>query len=569
MDLSKRIKRAAVAFSIIIIVSVIFLELAPAISTSPGKGWVASTWFHIYSPSGKSHQNETLTSLSLTGLTPTQVKKAYNLPTTGGSGTIALVDAFDCPTAQNDFVTFSQQFGLPTTNFEKHKMRPNIAVDAGWALEISLDVQWAHAIAPNAKILLVEAVDATGNSLLDAVSYAANRADVVAVSMSWGADEFLGQTSFDSYFTSNHGVVFFASTGDSGAGVIWPSTSSNVIAVGGTTLNLNPDGTVASETGWSGSGGGISSYVTEPQYQISYGVSGTSSKRSVPDVSYDSNPATGFPVYDSTAYNGQTGWFQVGGTSAASPQWAAIHSLAISVSNNNLYQDAKWNAPGYFRDITSGSNGAYSATSGYDLVTGLGSPITWNFTTGIGSDFAVSTSPSSLTLQNGSLGNANVTVTSLKGFSGKVSLSVSSPSGWATSLSSSSVNVPLGASNQSVLSVTSPSSAKAGTYNVTISASSGLLIHNITLPVIITTPSNPTITGFTVVSGGSGYTTPAIILTGGGGVGATATARVSNGVILGLVLTNPGSGYSSAPSVIIRDPSPRAIGAVASAILTS
>ena len=97
-----------------------------------------------------------------TGLTPTQIKKAYNLPTSGGNGTIAIIDAFDCPTVLSDLTTFSSQFSLPApnaTNFEKHMMSPTIAVDAGWAFEISLDVQWAHAIAPNAKILLVEAQD--------------------------------------------------------------------------------------------------------------------------------------------------------------------------------------------------------------------------------------------------------------------------------------------------------------------------------------------------------------------------------------------------------------------------
>ena len=112
-------------------------------------------------------------------------------------------------------------------------------------------------------------------------------------------------------------------------------------------------------------------------------------KRTVPDVSYDADPNSGFLVYDTTPINGQTGWWIVGGTSASAPQWAAIHSLGLSVSNNNVYQDAKYNSPRYFRDITSGSNGAYSAGPGYDLVTGLGSPVTWNFTTGIGSDFSI------------------------------------------------------------------------------------------------------------------------------------------------------------------------------------
>ena len=546
-----------------------FLVLAPSLSSSPGDGWSASTWFHLYSPAGKSAQGATLTTLGPTGLTPTQIRKAYNLPSTGGSGTIAIIDAYDCPTVQNDFVTFSQQFGLPTTNFEKHKMNPNTVVDTGWALEISLDVQWAHAIAPNATILLVEAQTALLNDLLAAVSYASHRADVVVVGMSWGGSEFQGQSSYNSYFTSNHGVVFFSSTGDSGAGVIWPSTSQNVVAVGGTSLTLNPDGSVASETAWSGSGGGISANELEPQYQITYNIPVANGKRCVPDVSYDGNPATGFPVYDTTAYGGQSGWFQVGGTSAGAPQWAAIHSLGLSVSSNNLYQDAKWSGPTYFRDITSGSNGAYSAAPGYDLVTGLGSPITWNFTTGIGSDFSISPSASTISVQNGSLVRSNITLTSVNGFAGKVTLSVNSPVGWSASFNSSSIVVPLGGSNQSVLSVTTSSAATAGTNNITVTGSSGQLNHNATLAVTIVVPTTFTITGFSVSSGGSGYTTPAVILSGGGGSGATATARVSNGVVLGIVLTNPGSGYTSAPSVTIRDPSPRAKGVVATAILTA
>jgi subtilase family serine protease len=456
--LSKRIQACIVIFLATLLFATIFPTPAIASPSLP-HNWSASTWFHVYSSPGKSPERATLEDLSPLSLTPIQIRRAYNLPSSGGSGTIAIIDAYNDPTVQSDFVTFSNQFGLPTTNLEVHPMASNIANDSGWALEISLDVQWAHAIAPNAKILLVEAQTSSSNSLLAAINYATNRADVVAVSMSWGGPEFSGQSLLDSYFTSNHGIVFFASTGDSGAGVIWPSTSKNVVAVGGTSLKLNPDGSVASETGWSGSGGGLSAYVAEPQYQVTYNVTQANGKRAVPDVSYDSDPNTGFPVYDSTPYNGQTGWFQVGGTSAAAPQWAAIHSLALSASNNNLYQDGKLNSQTYFRDITSGSNGEYSAAVGYDLVTGLGSPLTGNFT-----------------------------------------------------------------------------------------------------------PRTPAITGFNLVNGGSGYTTPAVVLTGGGGIGATATARVSQGRVIALVLTNAGAGYTSAPTVNIRDPSPRAKGALATAI---
>ena len=280
---------------------------------------------------------------------------------------------------ENDLATFSRQFGLPIGNFEKHRMPGANTVNQEWALEAALDIEWAHAIAPNARILLVEARSPSFVDLLSSINYATSRQDVIAVSMSWGGDEFVGQQAYDSIFTSNHGIVFFASSGDSGAGVIWPSSSSNVVAVGGTTLNISPNGLVASETAWSGSGGGISAHEPEPLYQLSYGVNGTNGKRSVPDVSYKPDPNTGFSVYISTPYSGNIGWFQVGGTSARAPQWAAIQSIGLSASNNNFYVDAKKQTASYFRDILAGSNGAYSASLGYDFVTGLGSPLTENF----------------------------------------------------------------------------------------------------------------------------------------------------------------------------------------------
>jgi hypothetical protein len=153
------------------------------------------------------------------------------------------------------------------------------------------------------------------------------------------------------------------------------------VSVGGTTLNLNSAGAVTSETGWSDSGGGPSTVEKAPSYQVTYGVQGTNGYRGTPDVSYDANPSTGVLVYDSTPYEGQTGWWVVGGTSVGSPNWAGVQSLGLSSGNANFYVDAKSaNYPSYFRDITSGSNGPYSAGPGYDLVTGLGSPLTTNFT---------------------------------------------------------------------------------------------------------------------------------------------------------------------------------------------
>lgn len=321
------------------------------------------------------------------GLTPTEIKAAYDLGTADpGKGTIAIIDAYDSPSAQNDLNTFSTQFGLPqctSTNpcFEKHKMSSFIWQSSGWGLETSLDTQWAHAIAPGAKILLVEARSASGNDLLNAINYARNRSDVVAVSMSWGGSEFSSETAYDGYFTSPTGASFFASAGDSGSGVEWPAVSPHVVGVGGTTLNLSAAHTFLSETAWHGSGGGISSFESEPAYQSAYGVAIANGRRVVPDVSYDADPASGVAVYDSEPYQGQLGWFQVGGTSVGAPQWAAIRAIGGTAANAVLYQDAKSsNSASFFRDITSGSNGTCgpvcTASVGYDAVTGLGSPLT-------------------------------------------------------------------------------------------------------------------------------------------------------------------------------------------------
>jgi subtilase family serine protease len=250
-------------------------------------------------------------------------------------------------------------------------MIPRLKSNQGWALEESLDVQWAHAVAPGAKILLVEAKSASGSDLLSAVNYAKSQPGVVAVSMSWGGAEFSGESVYDSTFT---GPAFFASSGDSGAGVSWPAVSVNVVGVGGTTLTISS--TTLTETAWSGSGGGVSVYEPKPAYQGAL----SPSTRAVPDVSYDADPATGFPVYDSVGYQGVTGWIEVGGTSAGAPQWAAIYAIGHTATNGAMYADASVPATytAKFRDIVAGTNGN-PAGVGYDLATGLGSPLTTAF----------------------------------------------------------------------------------------------------------------------------------------------------------------------------------------------
>ncbi len=319
-----------------------------------------------------------------TGLSPQTIKSVYNISGTS-TGTIALIDAYADPNIQGDLNTFDAEYGLPacaTGCLEVHPMAPRLRGNTGWGLEKSLDVEWAHALAPGAHILLVEAKSSSGSDLLAAVNYAAQRSDVVAVSMSWGSNEFAGEQSYDSYFTSPHGAAFFAAAGDSGAGAEWPAVSPNVTGVGGTTLALNASGTVSSETAWSGSGGGLSAYELEPSYQHAYDVPQANGMRATPDVSFDANPNSGVSVYDSYGYGG---WLQVGGTSVGAPSWAAIHAIGANADNPSLYADAA-NMTLYaldFRDITGGTNGSCgfycTAQTGYDYVTGLGSPLTTAF----------------------------------------------------------------------------------------------------------------------------------------------------------------------------------------------
>jgi subtilase family serine protease len=468
---------ASLFFSIAALPALAYSTLSPVLrstaSAQPINGWSAHSMLRVHRAATSGP----------TGLSPAQIRAAYNLPSTGGMGTIAIIDAYDDPTVQNDLSVFSNQFGLPTANFEKHMMAPSIRTNGGWALEISLDVQWAHAIAPDAKILLVEAKSNSLTDLLAAVDYARSRSDVVAISMSWGGGEFSSESAYDSYFTSTYGATFFASSGDNGAGVIWPSVSPNVVAVGGTRLTFS-SGSV-SETAWSGSGGGISKYEAEPSYQATYGVSGTNGKRAVPDVSYDADPYSGVSVYDSTPYSGATGWWQVGGTSAGAPQWAAIQSLGLSVSNSNLYQDASASYASYFRDITSGSNG-HSAAIGYDLVTGLGSPITTNYAPVTTPDFSITASPSTQTVLQGDSATYVITVTPLNGFADDVYLSVSGlPAG------ANGVFSPNPTADSSSLSVTTSTSTLAGTYSLTITGVSGSLTRTTTVTLVVSPPTPP------------------------------------------------------------------------------
>ena len=319
------------------------------------------------------------------GMTPTQIRAFYGMPSSGGQGVIAIVDAYNYPTALSDFNTFASYFGLPietSTNATASTNKVFQVVYAsgkkpggngGWNQEAALDIEWAHAMAPNAKIVLVEATSATNANLFAAVKVAAAIAGVQEVSMSWGGGESSGETSYDTYFNVN-GPVFFASAGDSGGVVEYPSCSPYVVAAGGTSVATNSSGAWTAESAWADGGGGNSKYEKKPTWQS--GVGGTD--RSVPDLSSDADPNTGVCVYDSTSYQGYVGWMVFGGTSVSSPSLAGMLNVTgASFANTTAFLTALYNnyknTPTVFRDITTGSNG-FKAAAGWDYATGVGTP---------------------------------------------------------------------------------------------------------------------------------------------------------------------------------------------------
>jgi subtilase family serine protease len=333
--------------------------------------------------------------------TPAQIAHAYGLDNISFGGikgdgtgqTIAIVDAYNNPNIGSDLHHFDQVFGLPDPVLTKVTPQGTPFTNSGWALEIDLDVEWAHAMAPGANIMLVEARTSSFSNLFSAVDTARNAPGVSVVSMSWGADESFLSGSFeagsDAHFTTpagHRGVTFVASSGDNGGvyGPDYPAVSPNVVSVGGTSLvTSDSQGTYSSETAWSGSTGGVSSFEPEPSYQ--QGVQKTGFRTS-PDVAMVGDPNTGVYVYTSVPQQGYVGWFQVGGTSVGAPVWSALFAIADqgralqgkgSLDSRHDTLPDLYNLPSTdFHQITSGSNDAgYSAGSGYNLVTGRGTPV--------------------------------------------------------------------------------------------------------------------------------------------------------------------------------------------------
>src|SRR5450631_2615871 len=329
---------------------------------------VASTT--IYGPTTPAQQ--------IPGLHPSDLQSAYNLPSaTAGSGqTIAVIITDTDPNAESDLAVYRSTFGLPpctTANgclqiIASKKARGN----AEWAREASIDLDMASAICPNCKLMVYQAKDTKDGNLAAGVA-AAVSAGATVVSNSYAIAEV---SSENNAMWAHPGVPIVAAAGDVGyGGANWPAASTNVIAVGATTLVRNS--TTArgwSETAWSGTGSGCSAYAAKPAWQTDTGCA----KRTVADVAAVGDPSTPVAVYDSYQDNG---WIEMGGTSVATPIVAGVYALAGNAAKLNLNGASSiYATKSALFPISAGSNGTCTplylcnAGSGYSGAAGIGSP---------------------------------------------------------------------------------------------------------------------------------------------------------------------------------------------------
>ena len=399
-----------------------FMESIPLVNTTGNQGKTANS---LAAPMA--------TGPAVSVHTPAQIRVAYGMPALpstaasaltpakaaqfGAGQTIYIINAKHDPNIAAELAAFNSKFGLPAcktqaiatgaslplpaasisgcelsvvySNANGNMTSRAPAYDSGWATEIALDVQWAHATAPYARIILIEAPDASIANLTAAVKLA-NAMGPGVVSMSFGGIEGSWTLSYSSVFTAEK-MTYLAATGDNGVQVNWPSVDPNVLAVGGTSFTYSGTST-RTELGWSGTGGGTSAYVPKPSYQ-SNAVPGMGNvaRRATPDVAFNSDPNTGQYIATMTPGSSTVTWVSAGGTSLAAPQWAGLIAVANAVRaqagkpplgapHAALYgqiASVPGNYASGFADITKGANGTCalcSAKSGYDTVTGLGTP---------------------------------------------------------------------------------------------------------------------------------------------------------------------------------------------------
>jgi subtilase family serine protease len=425
------------------------------------------------------------------GYGPSQFRAAYNLAAASasdGSGTtVAVVDAYNDPTAASDLATYRSAAGLPAltagqfTVYNQNGQTSPLPATApaidDWTLEEALDVDMVSAICPLCKIDLVEASNDTGNGLYVAERTAATTLGAKYISNSWGGRETSSDTTYDSQYFGVPGVVYTASAGDSayGGGVIYPATSPHVVGVGGTTLNTASNSRGWTESVWKttsteGTGSGCSAYEPQPAWQSPISlITAACSHRVDNDVAADADPNTGAAVYDTT--NGNGGWNEVGGTSESSPMIAAVFALAGNNGNGgNNAADSIYTRTGSLYEVTASNDGTCTPPSQASvLCTATGAANTYNGPTGWGT-------PDGLTaFQNTSTTGNTVTVTNPGNQTGTVGTAASlqihaTDSASGQTFTYSATGLPAGLSISSTTGLITGTPATAGTNSVTVTA---------------------------------------------------------------------------------------------------
>ncbi|MGW5657693.1 putative Ig domain-containing protein, partial [Streptomyces humi] len=452
------------------------------------------------------------------GLSPTNLHSAYNLPSTGGSGlTVAVVDAYNDPNAASDLATYRSQYGLSACTvangcFKQVSQTGSTTSlpsnDSGWAGEEALDIDMVSAVCPNCNIILVEANSATDSDL----GTAENEAVALGakfVSNSWGGSESSSQTSEDTSYFKHPGVAITVSAGDEDYGAEYPATSQYVTAVGGTALSTSSTTRGWTESVWKtssseGTGSGCSSYDPKPSWQTDTGCT----KRMESDVSAVADPATGVAVYDT--YGG-SGWAVYGGTSASSPIIAGVYALAGTPGSSDYPAKYPYSHTGNLYDVTSGNNGSCStsyfctAGTGYDGPTGWGTPNgTTAFASGTSTGNTVTvTNPGSQSTATGS----------------SVSLQISATDSASATLTYSASGLPTGLSIAGSTGLISGTASTAGTYSVTVTATDS------------TGASGSASFTWTVSTSGGGTCTSSQLLGNPGFESGNTTWTASSGVI--------------------------------------
>ena len=482
--------------------------------------------------------------------TPAQIRSAYGMPMLPAAGvtptalqaaqmgagqTIYIVNAMHDPNIVAELNAFNLKFGLPGCKVKTIALNEPLplppasktegcvfsvvystpsatmtgtapAYNAEWATEIALDVQWAHATAPLARIVLIEAPNASLNSLVGGIKLA-NAMGPGAVSMSFGTTEGSWTSSVDAAFTGT-GMTYLAATGDWGTQVMWPSVSSKVIAVGGTTLSYAGSGT-RTEVGWSSTGGGISLHTPTPSYQANTvpGM-GNMVRRAVADVGFNADPSTGQFVAVMQPGSSAVNWVSAGGTSLSTPQWAGLVAITnalraqagkavIGAAHSAIYStigSTPGTYAGAFSDILRGSNGSCSICSakvGYDGLTGLGTPNVGGLLTALAGTSVTAAAPV--------VNSASVAGTAGTAMGFNVSVVAANP------VTFTLTGAPSGLTINSAGAISWPGPV-AGTYAVIVKAqdtNTGLVGQG-TLSIKITPPALAPVVGSATVTGQAG-----------------------------------------------------------------